>query len=67
MEEWTYLKYPKSGGENHLHQLGHMNHIVEKIPQKQNEKNLLNFTSLFNHNQNVVSFTQIVVGDEKGI
>ena len=65
------LKISKSSVENHLYQLGYVNHFDVWFPHKLSEKNLLDHISacdfLLKHNENVPFLKQIVTGDEKWI
>ena len=65
------LKISKSSVENHLHQLGYVNHFDVWVPRKLSENNLLNrisaCDSLLKHNENVPFLKQIVTGDEKWV
>ena len=51
------LKISKSSIENHLHQLGYVNHSDVWVPRKLSKKNLLDHISacdsLLKHNENV--------------
>ena len=50
------LKISMSSNENHLHQLGYVNHFDAWVPHKLSEKNLLDCISicdsLLKHNEN---------------
>ena len=63
------LKISKSSTENHLHQLGYVNHFDVWVPHKLSEKNLLDhisaWNSLLKRNENVPFLKQIMTGDEK--
>ena len=65
------LKISKSSVENHLHQLGYVNHFDVWVPHKLREKNLLGCISAWNSllkcNKKVLFLKQIVTGDEKWI
>ena len=65
------LKTSKSSVENHLHQLGYVNHFDVCVPHKLSAKNLLDHIStcdsLLKRNENVAFLKQIVTGDEKSI
>ena len=65
------LKISKSSVEKHLHQLGYVHHFDVWVPQKLSEKNFLDcisaYNSLLKHNENVLFWKQIVMGDEKRI
>ena len=65
------LKISKSSIENHLHQLGYVNHFDVWVPHKLSEENLLDHTSacnsLLKRNENVTFLKQIGTGDEKWI
>ena len=65
------LKISKSSAENHLHQLGYVNHFDVWVPSKLSEKNLLDHistcNSLLKHNENVPFLKPIVTGDEEWI
>ena len=65
------LKRSKSNFENHLHQLGCVNHFDVWVLHKLSEKNLLHrisaCDSLLKHNKNVPFLKQTVTGDEKWI
>ena len=65
------LKISKSSVENHLHQLGYVNHFDVWVLHKLSEKNLLDHISacdsLLKHNENVPFLKQTVIGDEKWI
>ena len=57
--------------ENHLHQLGYVNHFDVWAPHKFSERNLLDdisaCDSLLKCNENVLLLKQTVMGIEKGI
>ena len=63
------LKIFKSSIENHLHQLGYVNHFDVWVPHKLSQKNPLDristCNSLLKCNENVLFLKQIVMGDEK--
>ena len=63
------LKISKSSIENHLHQLGYVNHFDVWVPHNLNEKTLLDHISacdsLLKRNENVPFLKRIVMGDEK--
>ena len=65
------LKISKSSVENHLYQLGYVNHFDVWVPHKLAEKNLLDHfstrNSLLKRNENVPFFKQIVTGNENWI
>ena len=65
------LKISKSSVENHLHQLGYVNHFAVCVPHKLSEKNLLDHISacdsLLKDNKNTPFLKQIVMSDEKWI
>ena len=65
------VKISKSSFENHLHQLGYVNHFDVWVPHKLSKKNLLDHMSacdsLLKHNENVPFLKQIVTGNEKWI
>ena len=65
------LKILKSSTENHLHQLGYVNHFDVWVPHKFGERNLLDYisacNSLLKYNENVLFLKQIVMGNEKWI
>ena len=65
------IKISKLSAENHLYQLGYVNHFDVWFPHKLSEKNLLDHISacdfLLKHNENVPFLKQIVTGDEKWI
>ena len=61
----------KSNDENHLHQLGYVNHFDVWVPHKLSEKNLLDCIStcdsLLKCKENIPFLKQIVTGNEKWI
>ena len=63
------LKISKSNAENHLHQLGYVNHFDVWVPHKLSEKNLLDrisaCDSLLKCNEDVLFLKKFVTGDEK--
>ena len=65
------LKISKSNIENHLDQLGYVNHFDVRVPYKLSEKNLLDCisacNSLLKRKENVLFLKQIVTGNEKWI
>ena len=65
------LRISKSSIENHLHQLGYVNHFDVWVPHKLSEKNHLDrisaYNSLLKCNENALFLKQIVMGDEKWI
>ena len=65
------LKISKSIVENHLHQLGYINHFDVWVPHKLSKKNLLDHISpcdsLLKCNENILFLKQIVTGYEKWI
>ena len=69
------LKITKSSTENHVHQLGYVNHfdvwVPYKLSKKQNKKPLLDHISICDYplkcNKNVLFLKQIVTDDEKWI
>ena len=70
-ERADILKISKSNVENHLHQLGYLNHFDVWGPRKLSEKNLLGHIStcdlLLERNENIPFSKQIVTGNEKWI
>ena len=63
------LKISKSSVENHLHQLGYVNHFDVWVPHKLSEKHFDRIStcdSLLKCNENVPFLKQIVTGDESG-
>ena len=64
------LKISKSSVENHLHQLGYVNHFNVWVLHKLSKKNLYHISacdSLLKCNKNVPFLKQIVTGDEKWV
>ena len=65
------LKISKSSAENHLPQLGYVNHFDVWVPHKLSEKHLLDHISAWDSqlkcNENVPFLKQIVTGNEKWI
>ena len=64
------LKISKSSVENHLYQLGYVNHFGGWGPPKLSQKNLDYIStrdSLLKHNENILFLKQIVTGDEQWI
>ena len=65
------LKISKWSAENHLYQLGYVNHFDVWAPHKLSERNLLDdisaCDSLLKCNENVLLLKQTVMGIEKGI
>ena len=65
------LKIFKSRAENHLNQLGYVNHFDACVPHKVSQKNLWNLIfacdCLLKCNENVPFFKQTVMGNEKWI
>ena len=72
MEIADILRISKSSFENHVHQIGYVNHFDVSVPCKlSGGKNLLDHISacdsLLKRNKNVPFLKQIVTGDEKWI
>ena len=65
------LKIYKSSAENHLHQLGYVNHFDVWVPHNLSERNYLDCisacNSLLKRDENVPFLKQIVTGDAKWI
>ena len=65
------FKISKSNVENHLHELGYVNHFEVWVPYKLRKKNLLDHistcNSLLQHNGNTPLLKQILTDDEKWI
>ena len=61
------LKLSTSSTENHLHQLGYVNHFVVWVPQKLSEEKLFDYISAcdseLKHKENVLFLKQIEKGD----
>ena len=68
---WDILKIFKSSAENHLNQLGFVNHFDACVRHKVGQKNLWTLIfpcdSLLKCNENVPCSKQIVMGNEKWI
>ena len=61
------FKISKSSVENHLYQLGYVNHFDVWVPPKLSQKNLDYISardSLLKHNENILFLKQIVTGDD---